>query len=108
MISLQSIEAAAQRIVAAAHAPWKVILFGSQARGEATADSDIDLMVIEDSVPDMREEYRRLRTAIGEIGTGVDLLIYSREEFERRRQWPSSPVHEAVRHGKVLYERRAP
>jgi hypothetical protein len=46
-----------------------------------------------------------IRDALGPIETGVDLLIYSRSEFERRVNWSSSPVFDAVRHGKVIYER---
>lgn len=43
-----------ERLVAAAN-PSKVILFGSYARGDATEDSDLDLMVIE------REASNKLR-----------------------------------------------
>ena len=30
---------------------WGVVLFGSAARGEATADSDLDLLVVADALP---------------------------------------------------------
>jgi len=52
MLSQTTIEAAAQRIAAAAHAPLKVILFGSYARGEADAGSDLDFLVVEQEIPD--------------------------------------------------------
>jgi hypothetical protein len=38
------------------------------------------------------------------MGVGVDLLLYPEAEFERRREWCSTPVYWAVREGKVLYE----
>jgi predicted nucleotidyltransferase len=49
MISSEQIQQAVERLVAAAN-PSKVILFGSYARGDATEDSDLDLMVIEQEV----------------------------------------------------------
>lgn len=107
MISPHTIDAAVQRLVQAAHAPIKVILFGSYARGTAREDSDLDLLVIEAEIPSPGDEYNRLRGAIGPIGVGVDLLLYDREEFERREHWQTSPVSDAVRTGKVLYERVA-
>jgi hypothetical protein len=42
---------AVERIVERAH-PARIVVFGSQARGEAGSDSDIDLLVIEDVVTD--------------------------------------------------------
>ena len=105
MLNREVIEAAVQRLVGAAHSPLKVILFGSYAKGSAREDSDLDLLVIEEKIPSMAQEYGRLRGAIGHIGTGVDVLIYPREEFERRKDWQTSPVFDAVRTGKVMYER---
>ena len=107
MLSAQVIQSAVDRLIGAAHSPLKVILFGSYARGDAKEASDLDLLVVEDDVPDVAEEYGRLRGAIGSVGTGVDLLIYRLNEFERRRNWQTSPVFDAVRGGKVMYERRA-
>jgi len=49
----------------------------------------------------MAEEYSHLR---GAIGAGVDVLLYHQKEFERRVNWQTSPVYDAVRTGKVLYE----
>ena len=50
MISEKTIQEAVERLVAAAN-PNKIILFGSYARGDATEDSDLDLMVIAHEVP---------------------------------------------------------
>jgi predicted nucleotidyltransferase len=107
MLSAQTIQSAVDRLILAARSPLRVILFGSYARGDAKDASDLDLLVVEDEVPNIVEEYGRLRAAIGSVGAGVDLLIYSRKEFERRQGWQTSPVFDAVRSGKVLYERAA-
>lgn len=55
----------------------------------------------------MAEEYSRLRGAVGAVGAGVDVLLYPRSEFERRLNWRTSPVYDAVRNGKIMYERDA-
>lgn len=96
---------AVERIVAAAHEPRKVVLFGSYARAEAREDSDLDLLVVERDFDDYTTEYLRLREAIGSVGVGVDLLLYSEAEFEKRRHWWTTPVYWADREGRVLYER---
>ncbi len=107
MLSQAAIQNAAERLVAAAHYPIKVILFGSYARGDAREDSDLDLLLVEKEVPDPTGEYLRLREALGPMSVGVDLLIYPQEEFERRHDWCSTPVFWAVREGRVLYDTAA-
>lgn len=108
MIDMQDILAAARRLAAAASSPSRVILFGSRARGTATEDSDLDLMVIEKELPDEAAEYLRLRGALGRIapGVGVDLLLYPLAEFERRSQVQGTVLHEARVDGKVLHDAR--
>jgi uncharacterized protein len=104
MLASQTIQSAAQRIAAAASSPAKVIVFGSYARGEAKEDSDLDLLVVEKSVDDHTCEYLRLREAVGRLGVGVDLLLISEAEFEKRKQWWTTPVYWADREGRVLHE----
>ena len=75
MISGEQIQQAVERLVAAAK-PSKIILFGSYARGDATEDSDLDLMVIEQEVVNKFDEMIRLHRAVGDVGIGVDVLVY--------------------------------
>ncbi len=106
MLDTEAIQTAVNRMVAAATSPIRVILFGSYARGTADEGSDLDLMVIEQELPDKAAEYLRLRSALGRIapGVGVDLLIYPRAEFERRSQVPGTVPFEARVDGKVLHD----
>lgn len=99
----EELQFAVDRIVANTGSPARVILFGSQARGEAGEDSDLDIMVIERELPDKAAEYLRLRAAIGRMGVGVDLLLYSEAEFDRRSQVPGTVPYWAKKEGRVLY-----
>ena len=105
MISGEQIQQAVERLVAAAK-PSKIILFGSYARGDATEDSDLDLMVIEQEVVNKFDEMIRLHRAVGDVGIGVDVLVYSDKEAGRRSQVPGTVLYWAFREGKVLYDAR--
>jgi predicted nucleotidyltransferase len=102
MVDERVLQQVVKRIVAAAQ-PSRVILFGSHGRGDADAGSDLDLMVIKPQVPDKYAEMIRLHEAVGGIGVGVDVLVFSEAEVEERRDWCTSPVYWALREGRTLY-----
>jgi len=95
---------AVQRILAVSQ-PSRIILFGSQARGDADSGSDMDLMVIEPTVENTALEAARLYRAVGWVGKGVDILVYSEPEFARRSTVPGTVLHQACTEGRVVYER---
>lgn len=99
MLNSQDIDEAVRRAVTAAHAPLRVIVFGSYARGDADEGSDLDLIVVEREIPSKGEEMLRLNRAIGWIGKGVDVLVYSEEDFARRSAIPGTAPYWAVREG---------
>ena len=89
--------------------PEQVILFGSQARGDAGPDSDVDLVVIE-AEPfgpgrDRRAEAARLWRALSGIAVAVDILVYSRDELDYWRDSLNNVLARALREGRVIYER---
>ena len=103
MIDEQTLQEVVKRIVAAAQ-PSRVILFGSYGRDDADAGSDLDLMVIERNVDNQYEEMIRLRKVVGHIGVGVDVLVYSETEYQRRSQVPGTVLYWARKEGMPLYE----
>ena len=93
-----------QRLLAAGH-PQKIILFGSQARGEAGPDSDYDLLVIENST---LPRYRRAlpyRRALKDLGTSKDIVVWTPREVTEWQNVSNAFITTALREGKVLFER---
>ena len=89
--------------------PVQVILFGSQAKGDAKSDSDIDLIVVE-AEPfgpkrDRHAEAVRLWRALAGFRIPKDILVYSRDEVEYWRDSLNNVLARALREGRVLYER---
>ncbi len=90
-------------------APEQVILFGSRARGDATAESDYDLIVVEaapfDEGRSRISEAARLYRALAEFEAEADVLVYSRDDVDRWRDSLNHVLARALREGRVLYER---
>jgi predicted nucleotidyltransferase len=71
--------------------PYKIVLFGSYAKGEAKPESDIDLMVILDSdyLPrdhdDALRRYSQVRDVIryDRYKYDMDLKIFTRAEYKK-------------------------
>lgn len=103
MIDQNMIQRAVRRIVDATH-PKRIILFGSYGRDQATEDSDLDLMIIQPRVEDQAAAMVDLRQLLGSMGMGVDVLVYSEAEYERRSRVPGTVHYWARLEGKTLYE----
>lgn len=103
MIDEQVLQQVVKRIVAASK-PSRVIVFGSYGRDSADEDSDLDIMVIKPEVANKGAEMARLHEVVGDVGTGVDVLVYSDEEFERRSRVPGTVLYWARKEGRPVYE----
>lgn len=86
--------------------PHKVILFGSQARGDSGDDSDIDLfVVVDDDTPPERLSWRGKYEARKTYHQAVDIVACRASVFERKRGVVGSLSHTADQEGVVIYER---
>ena len=103
MIDEATLEQVVKRIVVTAQ-PSRVILFGSYGRGDADERSDMDLMIVLPEAPDKYGEMVRLHEVVGSVGIGVDVLVYSEAEYQRRSQVPGTVLYWARKEGRKLYE----
>jgi predicted nucleotidyltransferase len=87
--------------------PLKVILYGSRARGEGGPDSDADLLVVMPVNGSKRQQAVQMDLALEGIPIPIDLIVVTPEEVEKYRDAMGTIIREAVREGKVLYERAA-
>jgi predicted nucleotidyltransferase len=103
-ITPEKVQAVVQRLIQVAK-PKKIILFGSYVRGEATRDSDLDILVVTGSeVQSPRRESVRLRNAVGDINMPMDILVVPQSRFEALRENIGLIYREAEHRGKVVYE----
>lgn len=85
--------------------PEKIILFGSHARGTATPESDVDLLVVMPPNGTRREQQVQIRIALHDIPVPKDIIVVSSEAFERRRSIVGTIEYPVMKEGKVLYAR---
>jgi predicted nucleotidyltransferase len=85
--------------------PIKIVLFGSRARDEARPDSDIDILIVEESdLPRYKRAPRYLRALVG-LFPSKDIVVWTPDEIEEWDRVPNAFITTALREGKVLYER---
>lgn len=85
--------------------PEQIILFGSYAEGTPNKDSDLDLLIIQET--DLPRHRRGLDIRMSLIGTKVpmDIIVYTKSEFEAEKNEKYSFINSAIKTSKTLYER---
>ena len=103
-ITPEKVQMVVQRLIEVA-SPKKIILFGSYVRGDATRDSDLDVLVVTShEVESPRRESVRLRNSLSDINMPMDIVVVPFSRFQTLRQKLGLIYREADRHGKVVYE----
>ena len=85
--------------------PVQIILFGSQARGEARWDSDVDLLVVLPSAPDKHKAAVAIRRALRDIPVAKDIIVSTPDEIAHYGDMVGRVLRAALREGTVLYAR---
>jgi predicted nucleotidyltransferase len=83
-----------------------VFIFGSWARGEATADSDLDLAVfVEDERrADIGTLRKKIRAGLGDLRMSIDLIIAPEGYVSEFLSSINSVYYRIVHEGKLVYD----
>jgi uncharacterized protein len=85
--------------------PEKIILFGSYAKGNASNDSDLDLIIIQDTkLPRHKRSFDIQKSLIGSL-IPMDILVYTIMEYEQEKDVKHSFLNSAIKTSKILYEK---
>ena len=93
--------------------PYKIILFGSYAKGTADENSDIDMLVILDNndVAKTYEERLEKKLYVNRLVRNInykialDILVYSKEEYKIVKSCGNYFIDDIENTGKVIYEK---
>jgi predicted nucleotidyltransferase len=105
MINKAQIEEVKNRLITT-YNPIAIYLFGSYAWGTPTEDSDLDLLVVIDTSDE--KSYERTRAgqrALFGLGISKDLIVYTKDEFERISQDSTTLGSKIKKDGELIYEK---
>jgi predicted nucleotidyltransferase len=83
--------------------PERIVVFGSQARGDATLDSDLDLLVVVADDRDRRELVRSIREALADVALSKDIFVTTPSLAARYGDVIGTLVEPALREGVTVY-----
>ena len=102
MTTSEAIDIMVERIVAEFH-PLRIILFGSQARGDAGPDSDVDLLVVLPQVENKRKTMVAILSALRDMPVAKDVVVTTPDEISEWGDVIGTVLRPALREGKVIY-----
>ena len=98
------LQEAVTRILSAG-APKQVVLFGSRARGQGRPDSDLDLLIVEESSLPRYQRSGRYRRALRGLFLSKDVVVWTPWEIAEWKGVPNAFITTILAEGRVLYER---
>lgn len=105
MIDNKKIEEIKNTIINAV-SPEKIILFGSYAGGNPEKDSDIDILIIQDSPLNQHQRNMKIRRLFPHRNFSLDVFVFTREEEKQFKEVKGTILNTAFTRGTVLYERK--
>jgi len=103
-VPMRAIRAIAN-IIAEKFDPEKIVLFGSHAYGHPKPWSDVDLLIVMDAPLGEWPLTEAIRESLPPRSFGLDILVRSQAEIDRRIAIDDWFLEEVMSKGKVLYER---
>jgi len=84
--------------------PEQIIVFGSFCSGELSEWSDLDLVIVKETQSPFLDRIRRVLELL-RPQVGLDVLVYTPDEFEQLSRERAFVRQEIVGKGRVVYER---
>ena len=87
-----------------AHHPARLYLFGSRGREQGAPDSDYDLLMVFEKLEGPAYQIaQQAHSLVWGLGISADILVWSREEFDRRLSLRASLPATIMRDGMLLH-----
>jgi uncharacterized protein len=102
-VSVELLEGIIQRIVAGVK-PEKIILFGSYAYGNPTPDSDLDILIIQETEAQPAERVLSISRLLRPRPFPMDIFVRTPGEIKDALEAGDQFIREIIHRGKVLYE----
>jgi len=84
--------------------PQRILLFGSLATGDVDEWSDVDLVIVKETSQRFLDRIREVLELL-HPRVGVDILVYTPEEFDRLSCERAFIRQEVMEKGRLLYQR---
>ena len=94
------------RTIVRRYKPLRIVLFGSYARGDYHAASDVDLFLLVPDAADWLERGLEFKRLMGDEPLQVEAHIYTAHEYARMKAADNPFLHRIETEGKVLYEQQ--
>jgi predicted nucleotidyltransferase len=85
--------------------PLRIVVFGSQATGEARPDSDVDLLVVMPDGTDVRGTALAIRRALDDLPFSKDVVVTTPARIRRYGDISGTLLCDALTSGATLYAR---
>jgi predicted nucleotidyltransferase len=102
MIPQHVLDTLVERIVGAVH-PRRIILFGSAARNEMRADSDLDVLVVMPDGIHRRATSTVVYQSLRRFGYAIDIVVATEGDLSAYADNPGLVFRQALLEGKELY-----
>ncbi len=103
---LKTLEDVCQRLING-YDPYSIILFGSYGTQHALEHSDIDLLIIKDSLKNHLERHMEIEKLLSDRSVSIDIKVFTRHEVRRLYSSGSPFMEEIMETGRLIYMRKA-
>jgi predicted nucleotidyltransferase len=93
------------KIIVQVAEPDKIILFGSQARGDDGFESDYDLLVLKRGVKKHRELTQEIYLNFKDVGAPIDIIVADLDKYDQLKTDPFLIYSEVEKNGRMVYEK---